>query len=237
MSRWRAFFIHLGISLGVIGVIAFGLFYLWYPPHLLGFAKAGTLFGLIAGIDIVVGPLLTLIVYKAGKKTLKFDLSVIAVLQLACLAYGLWTAWISRPVFIVASVDRLQVVFANEIDPASLGLAREERFSRLPWFGPRLVGAQLPDDPAERSALLNSALAGQDVDKFPRYYVDYAVTAPGLLARSTSPAVAAADWPQFESELREAQHQQGLRVVPIQSSRGQSLALIAPDSALPLRSL
>jgi hypothetical protein len=58
---------------------------------LLGFAGAEGLLLLMAGIDIVVGPLLTLIVFKAGKKGLKFDLALIALAQAAFLAYGVWT--------------------------------------------------------------------------------------------------------------------------------------------------
>lgn len=36
---------------------------------------------LIMGADIVLGPLLTLVVYKAGKKSLRFDLACIVTLQ------------------------------------------------------------------------------------------------------------------------------------------------------------
>ena len=43
---------------------------------------------LMIGVDVVIGPLLTLIVFDPKKKHLKFDLVVIAALQLAALAYG-----------------------------------------------------------------------------------------------------------------------------------------------------
>ena len=66
MSRWRAFAIHLLISVLIAGSVAAVLFLVGIHL-LLGFAGAGLLF-LMAGIDIVVGPLLTLIVFKAGKK-------------------------------------------------------------------------------------------------------------------------------------------------------------------------
>ncbi len=47
------------------------------------------IFLLLLLIDVVLGPLLTLIVYKKGKRTLVMDLAVIAALQLAALTYGL----------------------------------------------------------------------------------------------------------------------------------------------------
>ena len=40
------------------------------------------------GKTTVVGPLLTLIVFRAGKPGMKFDLAVIGLVQVAALAYG-----------------------------------------------------------------------------------------------------------------------------------------------------
>lgn len=238
MSRWRAFVIHLLISLGLIGAIAAGVFLLWYPPHLYGFAKAGTLFGLIAGIDIVVGPLLTLIVFKAGKKTLKFDLTVIALLQAGFLGFGLWTAWQSRPVFLVGAIDRFELVFANEIEAEELARAEDPRFRRLPWFGAERVAAQLPQDRDLRQEALQLALTGRDIDKRPMFYVPLESAAQGLLERSASLAEAMAKYPQIADTLRQAQQQSPEpRSLPVFSSRGRALMLVDPQTAQPLRSI
>ena len=77
MTRWRAGFIHLLISLLVVGSVAAYVIYFWYPIPLLPMAKADELLMMVGGIDLIVGPLLTLLVYKQGKKTLKMDLTVI----------------------------------------------------------------------------------------------------------------------------------------------------------------
>ena len=61
-------------------------------------------------IDIVAGPLLTLIVYNRAKPELKRDVSVVGLLQLAFLGYGLHTAWVSRPIFLVGAVDRFTLI-------------------------------------------------------------------------------------------------------------------------------
>lgn len=237
MNRWRAFALHLLLSVLVIGVIALGLFYIWYPPHLLGFAKAGELFALIAGVDVVAGPLLTLIVYKAGKKSLKFDLTVIGLLQALFLAYGVHTAWVSRPVFIVGAIDRFQVVFANEIAAEELAEARPP-YDRLPWFGADLVGASLPDDPEQRSRALDLMLAGRDIDKRPSVYSPFEAVAPGLLQRSMSLAQALADLPEKEAELRRLIEQGStLRVLLITSSRGVAHMLVDAESARPVQLL
>ena len=45
---------------------------------------------LVVGIDVVLGPLLTLIVFHPKKKSLIWDLAVIVAVQLGALGYGVW---------------------------------------------------------------------------------------------------------------------------------------------------
>lgn len=91
MSRWKASFYHFLISLVVMGIVASLVCWRWYPPGLFGMAKAGVLLAVLASVDLVLGPLLTAIVFRAGKPGLKFDLAVIALVQVAALFYGLHT--------------------------------------------------------------------------------------------------------------------------------------------------
>ncbi len=100
-NRWQAFGIHIAISLLLFLVLAAVIYFLWYPGFL--FRYDGGLEGmkLIAGVDFFIGPLLTLCVYKLGKKSLRFDLVCIALLQLACLTGGMWTVWKTRPIAVV----------------------------------------------------------------------------------------------------------------------------------------
>ncbi|VUD40301.1 hypothetical protein TDB9533_00084 [Thalassocella blandensis] len=113
-SRWTAFGIHLGISavifLCLLGIILF----IWYPGV---FIEIGGYQGIkiAAGIDLVLGPLLTLIVYKHGKPSLKFDLTIIAVLQITALTAGCWLIYKERPVFQLISYDGLHVITTNEL--------------------------------------------------------------------------------------------------------------------------
>ena len=41
---------------------------------------------IIIGVDLIMGPVPTLIVFKADKKGLKFDLTLIGIFQGVCLA-------------------------------------------------------------------------------------------------------------------------------------------------------
>ena len=102
MSRWKAAAIHLSIS-ALIGLATAALvFGVWFPPPYSHAAGADRLILLLLGVDIVVGPLLTLIVYRHGKWGMRFDLWVIALLQAGAFLYGMSVVLTSRPVFVVA---------------------------------------------------------------------------------------------------------------------------------------
>lgn len=181
MSRWKAAAIHLSIS-AAIGLVAAALIFgVWYPPPYGKAAGATELVLLLLGVDVVLGPLLTLIVFKTGKKSLRFDLSVIAVLQACAFLYGMSVVTRARPVFIVAAVDRFVLVSANDLDPADLAQGSRPEFRSLSWTGPKVVGAVLPTSGQERNDLLFSGMAGKDVEKFPKYYVPYSEATSAML--------------------------------------------------------
>ncbi len=184
MNRFQASGIHLGISLIIATLVGCLIYFVWYPHPYFQVAGGSTLMLLIMGVDIVIGPLLTLVVYKAGKKGLRFDLLCIALLQGCAFFYGLGIIIQARPVFIVAAVDRFVPVYANDLDDADLAKATRPEFMELPWTGPKLVGAMSPTDRKEKNDLLFSGLAGKDLEKFPKYYVPYADVAEAMLSKA-----------------------------------------------------
>jgi len=242
MSRWRAFAIHFGISLVIIGTVAVGLFYLWYPPHLYGFARADRLFGLITGIDIVAGPVLTLLVYKAGKKSLRFDLSVIAVIQAAFLCVAVAVAWWSRPVYLVAAFDRFELVFATQILEEELEAASDTDYATLPWGRPKIVGLRRPTDADELMESVEAAQAGRDLSVRPRYYVPFDAVAEALVDRA-KPKDSLVDLaPLASPDLIEVGKQTDdapadALFLPVTSIRGDALMELDPASAEPVRAV
>jgi hypothetical protein len=241
MTRWKASAIHLVLSILVLSTIAAILVWRWYPPGLFHMANADKLLLIIAGVDVVMGPLLTLIVYKQGKRSLKFDLAVIALLQLAALGYGLNAVWQSRPVYMVAMVDRFRLVFANELDPSDLRQA-SDRFKSLPWLTVETVAALAPDDPQERQRLLFMTLdTGKDLDRMPKYYAPFDAGAGELLEHSVPSEDFAArlttdDASKFSAAVHDSRRTYaGMRVSPIISSRGNASMLIDADDGSPLK--
>src|SRR5216110_724658 len=87
-NRYRAALIHFGLSSIVAGAAFVVVYFLWYAEPLFEGAGGKQLFILLAGVDVTIGPLITLIIFKPGKPGLKFDLVVIAMMQLAALVYG-----------------------------------------------------------------------------------------------------------------------------------------------------
>jgi len=195
MNRFQASGIHLGISLVIATLVGCLIYFVWYPHPYFQVAGGSNLMLLIMGVDIVIGPLLTLVVYRAGKKGLRFDLACIAAAQTVAFLYGLSVIAQARPVFIVAAFDRFVPVSASELDDADLTAAKQSAFATRSLTGPRLVGAKSPTDAKDRSDLLSSGLAGKDLEKFPKYYVAYADVADAMLTKAKPLADLAAKSP------------------------------------------
>jgi len=241
MNRWKASAIHLTLSVLVLTVIATVLVWCWYPPGLFQMANADKLLLIIAGVDVTMGPLMTLIIYKKGKKGLRFDLTVIALLQVVAMCYGLSTVWQSRPVYMVAMVDRFRMVFANELEPADLAKGAPQ-YRRLPWLNVRTISAVLPSEHQKRQDLLFLTLeTGKDLHLMPEYYAPLSAGASELLSRSVSTTAFAgrlqgADAARFASAMQDTVRVPGqLRVVPISSNRGDATMLIDSRTAEPVK--
>ena len=172
MNRYRAALTHFGISVLVVGTVFVLVYFLWYPEPLFRGAGGRDLFLVLALVDVTVGPLVTLIVFKPGKKGLRFDLAVIAVLQLAALAYGTHVVFQARPVWVVFIKDRFDMIRANQVQEESVEKARPE-FQGLSVTGPRVAGARIPKDADEQFRTMLTALAGADVSAYPQHYVPY----------------------------------------------------------------
>ncbi|HEX7325130.1 MAG TPA: TfpX/TfpZ family type IV pilin accessory protein [Rhodanobacteraceae bacterium] len=243
MPRWKAALIHLAISAAIAAIVALLLLGVWYPPPYFHTGGAGELLALVVGVDVTVGPLITLIVFRHGKPGLKLDLAIIGLIQATALAYGMSIIVRTRPVFLVAAVDRFVLVDANQLAAKDLAQASEPRWRHLSWTGPVLVGTRLPTNAKEHNALLFSALTtGKDVQDFPKYYVPYAKAAPGLLQRAQPVAALVKLYPQargsIERWLRRHRHDAGdTKWLPIQARLGNLVMLVDARSGQPIGAL
>ena len=173
MTRARASATHLAISAALATLVFLGVYFVWYPGALFDVAGGKDLLRIMITVDVIVGPLLTLVVFKPGKPGLAFDLAVIAVAQLTALGYGLWAFAESRPVYIAFVKDRFELARANEIPDEALLHGHMSRWRDLPWTGPKLVGVRFPTDADEKFRLMVSGMAGADIQCYPQYHVPY----------------------------------------------------------------
>jgi hypothetical protein len=167
-ERAQAACVHLTASLAVAALAALLVFVVWFPFPYREISGGRALFELLVAVDLTLGPLLTFVVFNRAKprRELWRDLSVIAVLQLAALGYGLHAVYQARPVYLVYEVDRFQVVTAADVDPSELGQAPPD-LRELPWHGVQVIGARKSRDSDEMLRSLESALAGKDIAMMP----------------------------------------------------------------------
>lgn len=105
------FLISLIVALLIIGLV----FFVWYPAPLATATGVTKIFLLMLIIDVTLGPLLGLLIYKEGKKTLKMDLSVVILIQVAALCYGVYTIAQARPVWIAFNSDKFERLCCTKI--------------------------------------------------------------------------------------------------------------------------
>ena len=169
-ARIKAFILHLAISAVIALAVITIVFYLWYPAPLHTAVGVTQIFLILLAVDVVLGPLLTLLVYKVEKKTLIMDLTVIAALQASALAYGLFTVAEGRPAWLVFAVDRFDLVRVLDIDERKLEQA-DLAYRQPSLLGPSWVAAINPTDLDERNdILMESVMAGIDIAQRPNLY-------------------------------------------------------------------
>lgn len=108
--RLRYFLGHLLISSIIALASLYLVFYIWYPSPFDIAVGVGHIILIMLAIDVTLGPLLTLVLAKEGKKGLKFDLAVIAIIQLSALFYGLYSVEKGRPVWVTFDHSRFELV-------------------------------------------------------------------------------------------------------------------------------
>lgn len=182
--RLRASGLHLALSALILlaaAVVALGL---WFPTPFRELAGGPRLFLLIISVDLVCGPLLTLILFNPAKsrRALALDMSLVALVQILALGYGLHALALARPVALVFEVDRFVLVQAAQIEATDLAQA-PEGLRRLSWQGPRILGTREPADAQERLRSLDLSLQGQEPSARPGWWQGYEQSLPQVQQR------------------------------------------------------
>lgn len=142
-SRWRVLGTHLGFSLLLVAGLALWVLTRWYPGGLLGIQGGVPILLWVIAITVIVGPLLTLILFrpeKKGRRELIFDLTLIVAIQMGAFGYGTWVLSVQRPVYLAFLYDRFFLITRQDV----LGAVPDEVQAISPWSnGPRPVFVKL----------------------------------------------------------------------------------------------
>jgi len=160
----------------LVAALAAGLvFGVWYPTAFAYLAGGRELFLLVVSVDVVCGPLLTLVLFNTAKPRAELlrDIGLVVLIQLTALGYGVWTVWMARPLYLVQEVDRFRVIAAPDIEVQALLKLPAELQPHL-LSGPMTVGIRPPKDEQERlTVMMESAVGGRDYSQRPNFYVPY----------------------------------------------------------------
>lgn len=207
----RASLAHLFCSLLAAIAVAALVFAIWYPPPLFNLVGGRALFWMVVGVDIVCGPVLTLVLWDVSKsrRELFLDLTLIVAIQISALIYGVHTLALARPVHLVFETDRLRVVTAAEIDHADLYQA-PEGLRQLPWSGPTLISVRAPRDSDEFMSSLNLSMAGREPSVRPGWWQEYEFGRSQLLQRARPLSALAQAHPAKQGTLDDAVRRAGV---------------------------
>ena len=174
---------HLLLSLLVALASAGVVFGLWYPAPYRQMLEVGHIYLIVLAVDVVCGPLLTLVLAspKKSRRERWLDFSLVGAIQLVALAYGMHSVWVARPVVLGVETDRLVVVTANEVQAEALPKA-PTGLNRLSWAGVLHVGTRKPVSGTEMMASVELGMAGISPAMRPDWWLPWTEAREAMLA-------------------------------------------------------
>jgi hypothetical protein len=209
-SRARAAGIHLAISAVIAALAALLVFALWYPYPYSEISGGRELFLLVVSVDVVLGPLITFSIFNRAKprKELRRDLAFVGLLQLAGLAYGLWTVHLARPVHMVYEIDRFRVVHQVEI-PLELLDRTPAGIEAIPLGAPTLLSLRPFRSEQEKVDFTMAALGGVHLAARPDLWEPYEAGRERILAEAKPVSELKSRFPARAAEVDEALRKAG----------------------------
>jgi len=202
IAKLKAFLLHFLLSGMVILCFAGLIWFVWYPNPFLKAEGGLEIVGLLIGVDLILGPTLTAMVYKKGKKGLIFDLSLIILLQFGALAYGMNALYQERPQYVAFEVDRFVLVPAASINTDEL---KDKTLLTGVFDKPRVVYIELEEDAKKRAdILLETIYGGKGYAERPEYYheISHYVDTLGKGDRQLELARIVELYPEFELAIK-----------------------------------
>lgn len=156
-----AFTIHLILSLLIFSTLVAMMMLFWFPGDLFFVDGGWQGLKLVAMVDLVLGPALTLLLYKPDKPKLIVDMSLIAAFQISALLYGFYTTHQQRTVAVVYAEKGFNTLSAQANREANQELRnRNVEPQPLPAAGFLNLPLLLTPEPENRAEFLAEILNG-----------------------------------------------------------------------------
>lgn len=145
---------------------------LWYPGAHFAISGVSSQLWILAAIVIVIGPILSTLVFRPGKKGLRMDLWILGGIEVAAIVIAMAVLFQRQPYFMVFAVDRFEAVPRHEVVDFELA---KQRFGGRPGHEPRLVHAALPEDSKRMQDLIDETvfMGMPDIDRRPEFWSAY----------------------------------------------------------------
>lgn len=238
-DKFKAFAIHFVLTLLLAAMAATLIFVIWFPPPFSRMIGGTELFRLVVGCDIVLGPLMSLVIYNRTKsrRALVFDYTLVGALQIGAIVYGLWVTEGTRPVYFAFVADRFEVVAARALKPAELAAARDPRYASVPFWGIRDIAIRVP--PADTDDALFQSLSGNEEAERPKFYVPFDSEIAAIRAHARPLAELEDTHPEAKIRLETARANAGipeerLRWLPVRYDQVFWTALIDTQTGRPV---
>lgn len=134
-EKLKATGLHLLISLAIFVFLVLWIYFGLYPSFYFNMSGGIQGLGLMFGVDVVLGPLLTFLVFNPHKKMREIisDLVIIGVVQLAALGYGLHTVYKEHPQLLILYPNNVATVlsYREVMEDEQLNKVNIHQLSRL----------------------------------------------------------------------------------------------------------
>lgn len=144
-GRFMAFFIHMLISIGLLALLLAVVRWAWFPGALFDIAGGVQGLRILIPVDLVLGPLITLVVFNKAKPKSELirDMSIVAAVQAVALIAGMFVVHSVRPVALVHVFDTVYVLKTRDLDNSGIEL---KELDRLPGRYPKFLYVNVPSE-------------------------------------------------------------------------------------------
>ncbi|VAW80733.1 hypothetical protein MNBD_GAMMA15-136 [hydrothermal vent metagenome] len=121
-ARLAAAGLHFLASAFVISLSLYVIYFIWYPNPFYTMHSVFDAVKIVLAVDLVLGPFLTLVIFNTSKprKELIRDISIILIIQVSALTWGMHVTYKMRPTFFVFQADTFYPIIREDIDLENL---------------------------------------------------------------------------------------------------------------------